>query len=250
VLRLEDEEAYWLPQIVLRRIAQHIAGDIVMSERPGQAMRKWREIFGASQVEVAKHMGVTASVVSDYEKGRRQPGSYFVRRFVEALLEIDGERGGVVARRLARIFQLHYLGAVIDMREFETGIPLDAVVTAVKGLPVNSYIPKEHVYGYTVIDSIKAIMSLRGNEFFYLLGTTTQRVVVFTGVTTGRSPMIALRVSTIKPAAIVLHGPKRLDFLASWIAESENVPVILSTVKSVSELVASLQKLSSSPQEV
>lgn len=249
-MAFSDDESYWLPNIVLRRIAQHIAGDIVMSEKPGQAMRKWREIFGASQVEVAKHMGVTASVVSDYEKGRRQPGSLFVKRFVEALLEIDSERGGVVSRRLARIFQLHYLGAVIDMREFEAGIPLDVIVTAVKGIPVNSFIPRELVYGYTVVDSVKAILTLRGNEFLYLLGTTTQRVVVFTGVTTGRSPMIALRVSTIKPAAIVLHGPKRLDFLASWIAESENVPIILSTANSIAELVSSLQKLSSSPPAV
>ena len=234
----------------MRRIAQYIAGDIVMSDKPGLALRKWRELFAASQVEVARHMGVTSSVISDYEKGRRHPGSMFVKRFVEALLEIDGERGSPVARRLARILQLHYLGPVVDMRDFEAGVPLDAIIDAVRGVPVNSFIPQELLYGYTVIDSVRAIMMLSGNEFLYLLGSTTQRVVVFTKVTTGRSPMIALRVSTIKPAVIVLHGPKRLDPLAVWIAERENIPVVHSMSSSVEELLTRLQKLSSSPQGV
>jgi putative transcriptional regulator len=134
------------------------------------------------------------------------------------------------------------------MREFEEGVDLWEVVTAVKGIVLNSTIVGEKLYGYTVIDSVKAIMSLTGSDFLSLLGSTSQRVVVFTKVTTGRSPMIALRVSTIKPAAIVLHGPRKVDSLALWIAESERVPVILSTALSVEDLVSSLSKLASSPR--
>ncbi|KSW12619.1 XRE family transcriptional regulator [Pyrodictium occultum] len=233
---------------MLEKIARHIAGEIVMSESPGSVLRKWREIFAASQLDVARHMGVTPSVVSDYEKGRRTPGSQFIRRFVEALLEIDSERGWSVVSHLAKMLQLNYLGAVIDMREFESGVELEKVVTSVKGFPVNSYLLNERIYGYTVVDSLRAIMSLSGSEFLHLLGSTTQRVIVFTRVTTGRSPMIALRVSTIKPAAIVLHGPRKLDYLALWMAESERVPVILSLAKSVDELVSGLRQLASSPR--
>ncbi|WP_236698057.1 helix-turn-helix domain-containing protein [Pyrodictium occultum] len=241
-------EPSWPPRVVLEKIARHIAGEIVMSESPGSVLRKWREIFAASQLDVARHMGVTPSVVSDYEKGRRTPGSQFIRRFVEALLEIDSERGWSVVSHLAKMLQLNYLGAVIDMREFESGVELEKVVTSVKGFPVNSYLLNERIYGYTVVDSLRAIMSLSGSEFLHLLGSTTQRVIVFTRVTTGRSPMIALRVSTIKPAAIVLHGPRKLDYLALWMAESERVPVILSLAKSVDELVSGLRQLASSPR--
>ncbi len=233
---------------MLRRIAVHIAGEIAMSEAPGRILRKWREIFEASQLEVARHMGVTSSVISDYEKGRRNPGSSFVRRFVVALLDIDASRGWPTVRKLMKILNLQYLGAVIDMQEFETGVSLDEVMTAVKGVPINSNIHNEKLYGYTIVDSIKAIISLTGNEFLNLLGSTSQRVIVFTKVTTGRSPMIALRVSTIKPAAIVLHGPRRIDTLASWIAESEHIPVILSLAGSVDEIVRSLRRLASSRQ--
>ena len=241
-------EEVWPPRQLVKRIMVHIAGEVAVAEKPGTVLKKWRELFGASQLEVARHMGVTSSVISDYEKGRRNPGSSFIKRFVEALIEIDSERGWPTVLRLIRMFNLQYLGAVLAMDEYEAGVPLDRIVEAVRGFPLNTYIYNEVIYGYTVIDSIRAIMSLNGSEFLNLLGATSQRVVVFTNVSTGRSPMIALRVSTIKPAAIVIHGPKRVDYLALWIAETENVPIILSTARSIDELVTGLRSLSSSPR--
>jgi len=238
----------WPPKSLVKRIAVHIAGDICMSEHPGSVLRKWRDIFGASQLEVARRMGVTSSVISDYEKGRRNPGSLFVKRFVEALLDIDSSKGWPTVAKLMKMFNLNYLNAVVSMDEFEEPVPLDAVVDAVKGVVLVSSVGREYVYGYTVVDSIKAIMSLEGGEFLNLLGTTSQRVVVFTKVSTGRSPMIALKVSTIKPAVIVLHGLKKVDHLALWIAESERVPLILSTARSEEELVEGLRRLASSPR--
>ena len=241
-------DSLWPPQQLLKRIAIHIAGEVVVSEHPGLVLRKWREMFQASQLEVAKHMGVTSSVISDYEKGRRNPGSLFIKRFVDALLEVDASRGWPTVQKLVKMFNLTYLGAVIDMDEYECGVRLDDVLTAVKGIPLNTMLYEEYVYGHTVIDSVKAIVSLSGGDFLNLLGSTSQRVVVFTRVTTGRSPMIALRVSTIKPAVIVLHGPRRVDPLALWIAETERVPVILSLAKNVDELVSGLRRLASSPR--
>jgi len=238
----------WPPEPLIKRISIYIAGEIAMSRQPGLVLKKWREIFGASQLEVARHMGVTSSVISDYEKGRRTPGSSFIKRFVEALISIDAERGWNVVSRLSKMLNLKYLEAVVDMYEYERSVTLDEVITAVKGIVLNSNIMPLRVYGYTVIDSIKAIMSLSGNEFLNLLGMGTPRVMVFTRVSTGRSPMIALRVSTIKPSVIVIHGPKMVDKLALWIAETEHVPIILSIARSVEELVERLRRLSFSPQ--
>ena len=44
-----------------------IAGEIVLSDDPGATMKKWREIFGISQVELARHLSITVSTISDYE---------------------------------------------------------------------------------------------------------------------------------------------------------------------------------------
>jgi len=232
-----------LSHVIIDTISRHMAGEIVMSESPGKMLRKWREVFNASQLEVARRMGITASVISDYEKGRRVPGSGFVKRFVEALVEIDGERGWPVLSRLARILRLQHLSAIVDMMEFERGIGFDEILSAVKGVLINTVVPSEKVYGYTVVDSIKAIESLSGNEFIYIMGSTSQRVLVFTRVSTGRSPLIAVRVAPIKPAVIVVHRPRTVDFLAIRLAEMENLPLVLSTARSVEELVTSLRRL-------
>ncbi len=232
-----------LTHVVIEAASRHIAGEIVMSESPGKTLRKWREVFNASQLEVARRMGITASVISDYEKGRRVPGSGFVKRFVEALVEIDRERGWVVLSRLARILRLQYLTAVKDMMEFERGVDFDEIVSAVKGFVVNAAIGSDKVYGYTVVDSIRAIESLSGNEFIYIMGSTSQRVLVFTRVTTGRSPLIAVRVAPIKPAAIVIHRPRMVDFLAVKLAEMEEIPLIVSTARSEEELISGLRRL-------
>ncbi len=234
---------YGVQSAVVREIARRIAGDIVMSEHPGNAMRKWREMFSASQLDVARRMGISGSVVSDYEKGRRTPGAGFIRRFVEALLEIDEERGWVTVKRIARLMNIHYLSAVISMKELENPITFDELLKAVKGFTVSGVVPTERIYGYTVIDSIAAIESLSGNEFIYIMGATTQRALVFVKVTTGRSPLIAVRVAPIKPAVVVIHGTKKVDYLAIRLAEAERIPLVVSLASNVNELVRGLESL-------
>ena len=66
------------------------------------------------------------------------------------------------------------------------------------------------------------------NTFFYqIYGRTSERALIFTGVSTGRSPMVAVRISSLKPALVVLHGLKEVDKLAVKIAEKENIPLLL-----------------------
>ena len=68
-------------------------------------MRKWREIFGITQTELADKLSITSSTISDYEGGRRKsPGILVIARFVETLIEIDNDRGGRVVKQLEKDF--------------------------------------------------------------------------------------------------------------------------------------------------
>jgi len=221
-------------------VARRIAGDIVWSNDVSMGLRKWREIFGASKGDIAKLMGVSQSVISDYEKGRRSPGARFIKRYVESLIKYDAMKGYQTVRSIARSLSIN-VEAVLDSREFEVPMGIDILVTRVKGILLNATYRHRDLYGYTILDSIKAITSLSGNEFWQIMGMTSERALIFTKVSTGRSPMIAVRVAPIKPASVVLHGTKRVDPLAVYLAEAEGIPLILSTADSVEEIIESLR---------
>ncbi|MEM1982794.1 MAG: helix-turn-helix domain-containing protein [Sulfolobales archaeon] len=225
-------------------IAKRIAGDIVLSNNYGSSLRKWREIFKSSQLDIARIMGISASVISDYEKNRRTPGAKFIRKYVDALLTIDGERGWTIIKELAKNLNLLYSTAILDVKELNSPIKLDVLLNVVEGLIVNSYVSSlDEIYGYTVIDSLEAIEGLSGNEFWQIMGMNTRRALIFTKVSTGRSPMIAVRVAPAKPAVIVLHGPKRVDPLAIKLADREGVPLILSMTEDVDILINNLRSV-------
>ncbi len=223
-------------------VARRIAGDIVWSNDIGKSLKKWREVFNVLQIDIAKTMGVSPSVISDYEKGRRLPGARFIRRFVDALLRIDEERGWPIVRDLAKAMNIGN-PAIIDMREFDRPIPIDKFITTVKGLILSTKTSPQYIYGYTVLDSIEAIESLSGTEFFQIMGMTTQRALIFTRVTTGRSPMVAVRVSPLKPAVVVIHGTRKVDPLAIRLADRENVMLVLSIHNTIQELLNGLNAL-------
>ncbi len=51
------------------QLTRRMAGEIVVSEKPGETLRKWREIFQLSQKELAILLEMNPSVVCDFEKG-------------------------------------------------------------------------------------------------------------------------------------------------------------------------------------
>lgn len=223
-------------------IAKRIAGDMVLSNNYGSSLRKWREIFKSSQLDIARIMGISASVISDYEKNRRTPGARFIKKYVDALLTIDGERGWIVTKELAKNLNLLYSTAILDVKELNSPIGLNLLVNIVEGFIVNSYVSStDEIYGYTVIDSLEAIEGLSGNEFWQIMGMNTRRALIFTKVSTGRSPMIAVRVAPAKPATIILHGPKRVDPLAVKLADREGIPLILSLTEDINTLISNLR---------
>jgi len=236
---------------VRETLSRRIAGEIVLSSNPGVTMRKWRTLLQVSQVEVAEVLDCSPSVISDYETGRRRsPGSGFIRRFVEALLKIDASMGGRYMRQLARI--TFNLGDIfIDVREFTAPVAAGEIYRAVDAeVLVGEEALDQEVYGYTIIDSLKAIQTLSGLEFYRIFGATSERALVFVGVSRGRSPMIAVKISPFKPRIVILHGPlRRIDPLAVSLARHENIPLAVSRLPTQDELVENLVKLYRSTQE-
>lgn len=234
-------------------LARRIAGEITLSSDPGKIMRKWREIFGISQTELADYLGVSSSVISDYEGGRRKsPGASTIKKFVEALLEIDERRGGTVIKAFSRTIGVELpTSAILDIKEFSIPVKISELVEAVKGEVVaNQDLINKEIYGYTVVDSIQAILEMSSEEFLRLYGWTTERALIFTKVSTGRSPMVAVRVQGLKPAVIVLHGIKKLDELAIKLAQRERIPLVISKAENESELINSLRKLVEKTEKV
>ncbi|MGW8289575.1 MAG: transcriptional regulator [Candidatus Bathyarchaeia archaeon] len=224
-------------------LARRIAGEIILSGKPGATMRKWRELFAVSQISLSERMSLSSSVISDYESGRRKsPGAKFIRRFVLALLQIDEEKGSRFIREFAKLTSSPSM-AVLDLREFPIPVRVEYLCKAINGEVVackDKYV--KEVSGYTVIDSKKAVEALSGQEYAQLFGATTDRALVFTNVGNCALSMMIIRVSSLKPRLVIFHREKP-DGYAIKLAEYEQIPLIYSTAPSVEQLVKSLRKL-------
>lgn len=228
------------------RVARWIAGDISIAKDHGSSIKRWRNKFGIKQSTLAEKLEISPSVVSDYESGRRKsPGVGIIKKIVKALIEIDEETEGQVTQAFAHRFGAHLPPKIVlGMKEFEEPIDGNKIVEVTKGkVLANESSLDRKLFGYTVIDSPKAVLELSTEDFMGLYGLTTERALVFTGVSTGRSPLVAIKVRGITPGVVVLHGDiKGADRLGVRIAESLKVPLILSQTPTVDELLENLQE--------
>ncbi len=233
-------------ETIRTRLAEKMAGEITLSDNPGETLKKWRMIFEISQSDLASFLKVSPSVISDYESGRRKsPGIFIVSKIVDAILAMDVARGGAKIRSFEGILRGDFTAdAIYDIHEYLSPISVEELIKLIKGEVV--YKPgSEHIkllYGYTIIDSLRAILQLSYNEFQKLYGWSSERAMIFTNVSTGRSPMVALRVTNLKPALVVIHGlsASHVDPIAVKIAEIERVPLI-ATVMPISDVIRELQ---------
>ena len=209
---------------IRERMAEKIAGEICLSREPGQTIRKWREVFQVSQTDLAHALKVSPSVISDYESGRRKsPGTTTVQRITLGLLDLDTKRGGKVQRQYASMLETNE--AILDIRELFVPVKAEKLVEAIEGKAVaHEEALDRELKGYTVIDSVKAITSLTSFDYVKIYGWSSERALVFTGISTGRSPMVAIRVHPMKPALIVYHRPEKVDELALRLAKNESIP--------------------------
>lgn len=212
-------------------LREKIAGEITLSESPGSAMKKWREFFGITQVELAKQIKVSTSTISDYESNRRlSPGVGVIKRFVDALFTIDQSKGGSVSSTLEKFsakresndkfYKIHDFAAPINAADFNRII--EGRVVANPG-----YLDSINLFGYTKLDSLRVILEMQPAEYPRLFGSTTERVFIFEHVSTGRSPLVVIRVAPIKPRVVVIHNVTNLDKLAVKIAQVEKIPLLV-----------------------
>jgi len=187
-------------------LAEKMAGEIALSDDPGATLRKWRTDFEIAQTDVAEELDVSPSVVSDYESGRRDnPGIGVIKRLVGGLLAVDERRGGTHIRQHARVLSAGFDSEVVlDLREYQANLSLDRYYEAIGAEEIAAG-DRDTVAGHTVIDSIEAIRRLSSDEFYNLYGRSTNRALVFTNVTRGESPLVAQRVMSPTPNAVVLH---------------------------------------------
>jgi putative transcriptional regulator len=226
---------------VIEGLKEKMAGEIALSDDPGKTIRKWRETFHVSQQDLARHLKVSPSVVSDYESGRRKsPGVGTVRRIIDAVIELDKCAGSPVAKQF-ETSDKH--DAVLSIREFQAGIQAAVFMKDIGGRNIAKDVSLiRTIHGYTVIDSIRAITSLGSADYLKIYGWSSERALLFTGVKYGRSPMIAIRAHPLKPAMVVYVQPEQVDELAVRLATLEGIPLV-TTQMSVGELIAKLEAM-------
>lgn len=226
-------------------LAKNIIGEIVLAENPEKAIRKWRMIFRVSQKELANRLGITSSVISDYESGRRKsPGIRVIKKYVNALLSLDEEGGSEIAASFSKSSESGIISpAIVDIREFSEGVSVKDFCRVINAAPAVKGVPEHEIYGYTIIDSVRAITELSFSELIKLYGITTQRALIFTKVSTGRSPMVAIKMTNLRPGLVVLHGLQDVDSIAKNIAKAESIPLAVCKLEGVKDIVSGLKGL-------
>ena len=228
------------------RLAEKMAGDITLSEKPGESLKKWRSNFEISQTDIANYLKVSPSVISDYESGRRKsPGTLIIKKIVESLLEIDMDRGSKKIHAYESILSSeNSTKSIYSTYEYTFPIQLAKLVNLIEGEVLFKGVEKP-LYGFSVIDSQRAILELSSHEFQKLYGWSTDRAMIFTKVSTGKSPMVAIRVTNLKPGAVVLHGLRKEEVEpgAVKMAEVDRIPLVATTM-GIDQTVQLLKKYS------
>lgn len=214
---------------VREMLAEKIAGEITLSSKPGETLRKWRTTFSIAQAELAQHLHVAQSVISDYESGRRKsPGIHSVKKIVEAFLEIDEKKHGSSTIQQYQ-FMAKTQDGIIEIMEYPFAIPMETLIREIQGNVVTSsrVSLNRSIKGFTLIDGIETIKTITSSNYPNLYGWSTERALIFTKIQFGRSPMIAIRIHPVKPSLVVYHQPGGVDPLAVQLAERENMPLVI-----------------------
>ena len=224
-------------------LSEKIAGEITLSPKPGQTIRKWRGIFKISQTDLANFLNLSPSVISDYESGRRKsPGIQTIRKIIEAFIEIDDDRGGKIIHQYDSMIETQE--GILEIMEYPYTVVAERFIKEIDGniLTSSKIGLKKSVKGFTLVDSVKTIETINSGDYNRLYGWSTERAIIFTGIRYGRSPMIAIRVHPVKPTVVVYHRPGSVDSLAIKLADRENIPLVVTSL-TLSDLKKKLLKI-------
>lgn len=211
-----------------QELFQKILGDVAANEEYGLVMKKWRELFGVTQMQVANELGVKPSVISDYESNRRKsPGIVFIRKYVLALLklkssaaheeikkqiDITKESNNLLIRnftkpkpssRIIRLFNAKLLTKNNDLLINGCVFFLDNISKLLTRLPT-----------YKLLRELK-----KGGKYCY----------VFSNVKSGRIPLIMLSIlskfnKTAMPTLIIFQSNSfKMSNFAKKTAEKRNI---------------------------
>jgi putative transcriptional regulator len=226
------------------QLAEKMAGEITLSDSPGHALKKWRMNFEIAPGVLSERLGVSPSVISDYESGRRKsPGTAVVGKIVDTLLAMDEESGGKHIQKYSTMLFSNVEDDVIyDIHEYATAVPLKDFSDAI-GCKLLCGSIEQVLFGYTVVNSLNAIMQLSSDEFNRIYGWSTERALVFTNVSTGKSPMVAIRVTPFKPRCVVLQGIETSDVhpIVEKMAERDHITVMCTSMD-VDKIVSTLRE--------
>jgi putative transcriptional regulator len=226
------------------QLAEKMAGEITLSDSPGHALKKWRVNFEIAPGVLSDHLGVSPSVISDYESGRRKsPGTAVVGKIVDTLLAIDEESGGKhIQKFMTMLFSNVDDDVIYDLHEYDTPVRLKDFADVIECTLLCGS-TEQTIFGYTVVNSLNAIMQLSSDEFNRIYGWSTERALIFTNVSTGKSPMVAIRVTPFKPRCVVLQGIDAADVhpIVEKMAERDRITVMC-TVMDIDKIVSTLRE--------
>jgi len=226
------------------QLAEKMAGEITLSDSPGLALKKWRQNFEIPPGVLSDRLGVSPSVISDYESGRRKsPGTAVVGKIVDTLLAVDEENGG---KHIHKFSSMLFTGVddevILDIHEYTNPIPLQELTDAI-GCALLCGPMEQTIFGYTVVNSLNAILQLSAEEFNRIYGWSTERALIFTNVSTGKSPMVAIRVTAFKPRCVILQGiaAENVHPFVAKMAERDHITV-LCTEMEIDKIVSTLRE--------
>lgn len=229
---------------IRQQLAEKMAGEITLSDSPGKALKKWRTSFQIGPGYLAERLGISPSVISDYESGRRKsPGTGVVGKIVDTILDIDEENGSKYIKKFGKLLFSEYDDDVIyDIHDFAASVPINELAQIIECEHICGTTDAQ-IFGYTVVNSPNAILNLSPSEFNRIYGWSTERALIFTDVSTGKSPMIAIRVTPFKPPYVILQGitKDKVNPLVKLLAEKDRITVLCTSL-TTNEIVTRLRK--------
>lgn len=205
------------------KLKQEIAGEICISDNPGNTLKKWQNIFEVSQISLARAMKLTGSTISDYENGRRNnPSISFIQRFVNTLIDLDLKRKAIIIKKLINIPQEQ----VIETKEFKKGIKLRHASELKDIEQINSKIHNEPVFGISYLDA-NDIPDLEQNDLQKVFGKTNKRILYISNA--NNALIVHLFLKTLKmatnlhPSVLILDTSLDKDELLKVL--DINVPI-------------------------
>jgi len=223
----------------IEELKEKIAGEIVFAPDVSGAFKKWRNIFDLGQKKLAIEMNLKVSTVSDYENGRRKnPGLFFIKRYVDTLCRVDSERNGEVVKSLIG----ESTQKPFDIREFKKIIRPEKLFSTINLFDVNSKKLEDHLFGVTYVDTL-GLKDFDLSKYPLVFGKTNKRLVFFTK--TSDLHIIEYTLKLLKhftgqqPSAVIIEEATPEQSADKYKALSINVPLFLTnkTKEEVNELL-------------